>query len=40
MEDILRVVNAYKVFGNGESEVKALNDLSFNVKKGEFGGFL
>ena len=36
MEDILRVLNAYKVFGNGESEVKALNDLSFNVKKGEF----
>lgn len=33
---ILEVKNLYKVYGNGETEVKALNDVSFSVDKGEF----
>ena len=33
---ILEVKNLYKVYGKGETEVKALNDVSFSVDKGEF----
>lgn len=34
--EILRVENLSKVYGNGETAVKALDDISFSVKKGEF----
>ncbi len=34
--DILKVENLRKVYGKGENEVIALNDVSFSVKKGEF----
>ncbi|MBQ6611161.1 MAG: ABC transporter ATP-binding protein [Clostridia bacterium] len=33
---ILEVQNLTKVYGTGESEVRALNDVSFDVEKGEF----
>lgn len=34
--EILRVENLSKVYGKGETEVRALNDVSLSVKKGEF----
>jgi len=34
--EILRVENLNKIYGNGESEVKALDNVSFSVNKGEF----
>jgi len=34
--DILRVENLSKQYGNGETAVKALDDVSFTIKKGEF----
>ena len=34
--EILRVENLTKVYGKGENEVHALNDVSFSVNKGEF----
>lgn len=34
--DILKIENLSKVYGKGETAVKALNDVSFSVKKGEF----
>jgi len=34
--DILRVENLCKIYGNGENEVHALNNVSFSIKKGEF----
>ncbi|KMK78142.1 ABC transporter ATP-binding protein [Alkalihalobacillus pseudalcaliphilus] len=34
--DILKIENLSKEYGKGETAVKALNDVSFNVKKGEF----
>ena len=34
--EILRVENLTKVYGKGENEVRALNGVSFSVKKGEF----
>ncbi|MBU9722398.1 MULTISPECIES: ABC transporter ATP-binding protein [Bacillaceae] len=34
--EILRVENLSKVYGKGETAVKALNDVSFTVNKGEF----
>src|SRR5690606_13060068 len=30
------VHNLTKIYGKGESQVKALNDISFSVEKGEF----
>lgn len=33
---ILEVKNLCKIYGKGETEVKALNDVSFSVDKGEF----
>ena len=33
---IIKVENLKKVYGKGENEVKALNDVSFTVDKGEF----
>ncbi len=34
--EILRVENLCKTYGKGENEVKALDKVSFSVKKGEF----
>jgi len=34
--EILRVENLTKVYGTGDNEVRALDDVSFSVKKGEF----
>lgn len=34
--EILRVENLFKVYGEGETEVKAINNVSLSVKKGEF----
>lgn len=36
MMNILRIENLSKIYGKGETAVKALNDVSFTVKKGEF----
>ena len=34
--EILRVENLYKVYGEGESAVKAVDNVSFSVDRGEF----
>jgi putative ABC transport system ATP-binding protein len=34
--EILRVENLSKIYGEGETSVKALDDVSFSVQKGEF----
>ena len=34
--DILKIENLTKVYGTGESEVRALDGVSFSVQKGEF----
>ena len=34
--EILRVEHLSKVYGKGETRVRALDDVSFSVKKGEF----
>jgi len=34
--EILRVENLTKIYGSGENMVKALDDVSFSVQKGEF----
>ncbi|KAB2329767.1 ABC transporter ATP-binding protein [Cytobacillus depressus] len=34
--EILKIEHLSKVYGKGETAVKALNDVSFSVKKGEF----
>ncbi|MFD0589331.1 ABC transporter ATP-binding protein [Paenibacillus sp. GCM10027627] len=34
--DILKIKNLSKIYGEGESAVKALDDVSFSVQKGEF----
>ncbi|MFA9556763.1 ABC transporter ATP-binding protein [Evansella sp. AB-rgal1] len=34
--EILRIENLSKVYGKGETAVKALDNISFSVKKGEF----
>ena len=34
--EILRVENLSKVYGNGESKVVAIDNISFSVEKGEF----
>ena len=34
--EILRVENLSKVYGKGETKVKALDNVSFSVKKGQF----
>ena len=34
--EILRVENLSKIYGKGETAVKALDNISFSVKKGEF----
>jgi putative ABC transport system ATP-binding protein len=34
--EILRIENLSKIYGNGANEVRALNQVSFSVNKGEF----
>ena len=34
--NILKIENLKKVYGSGEIEVKALDDISFQVEEGEF----
>ena len=34
--EILKVENLYKIYGKGNNQVQALNDISFSVEKGEF----
>lgn len=34
--EILKVENLSKIYGKGENEVRALDDVSFSVKKGQF----
>ncbi|MEC2055828.1 ABC transporter ATP-binding protein [Peribacillus psychrosaccharolyticus] len=34
--DMLRIENLSKIYGKGDTAVKALDDVSFSVKKGEF----
>ena len=34
--EILRVENLSKIYGKGETEVKALDNLSFSIEKGQF----
>ena len=34
--EILRVENLCKTYGKGENKVKALDNISFSVNKGEF----
>lgn len=34
--EILRVEHLKKVYGRGENEVRALDDVSFSVEQGEF----
>ena len=34
--EILRVENLYRTYGKGENQVKALDNVSFSVNKGEF----
>ena len=34
--EILRVEHLSKVYGSGETEVRAVDDISFSVEKGEF----
>ena len=36
MENILRVKNVEKYYGSKSSLTKAINDISFEVEKGEF----
>ena len=34
--EILRVEHLSKIYGEGETEVRAVDDVSFSVEKGEF----
>ena len=34
--DILRIENLSKIYGEGENQVKALDNVSFSVPKGQF----
>ena len=34
--EILKAEHLTKIYGSGENQVKALDDISFSVKKGEF----
>ncbi|MCA9813458.1 MAG: ABC transporter ATP-binding protein [Nitrosarchaeum sp.] len=36
MSNVLEVQNLSKIYGEGENQVKALDNVSFSVKKGEF----
>ena len=34
--EILRIEHLTKIYGKGENEVRALDDVSFSVEKGQF----
>ena len=34
--DILKIEHLSKVYGSGENQVRAVDDISFTVPKGEF----
>lgn len=36
MENVIETKNLFKIFGEGDLAIKALNDVNFHVKKGEF----
>jgi len=36
--EILKVQNLSKVYGKGDTQIKALDDISFGVEKGDFVG--
>lgn len=38
--EILRVENLTKIYGKGENEVRALDEVSFTVEKGEFAAII
>ena len=38
--EILKLNNLSKVYGKGDTQIKALDDVSFSVEKGEFVSFL
>ena len=40
MNEVLRINNIEKYYGNKGNIVKAIDDISFNVKKGEFVGVM
>ena len=40
MEDILKICNIEKYYGNSGSLTKALSDVSFQVREGEFIGIM
>lgn len=40
MEEILRVLNVEKYYGSRDNITKALNNVSFNVRRGEFLGIM
>ena len=40
MENVLEVKNIEKYYGNKSNLTKAINNISFNVQKGEFVGIM
>ena len=40
MNEVLRIKNIEKYYGNKGNIVKAIDDISFTVKKGEFVGVM
>ena len=36
MDSLIKLNNIYKIYGEGENEVRALNGVSLDIKKGEF----
>ena len=38
--EILKVEHLSKIYGQGENEVRALDDVSFSVEKGQFGAII
>ena len=38
--EILRVENLSKIYGKGENEARAVDNVSFSVEKGEFIGII
>lgn len=40
MNEVLKINNIEKYYGNKGNIVKAIDDISFNVKKGEFVGVM
>ena len=38
--EILRVENLSKIYGKGENELRAVDNVSFSVEKGEFIGII